>query len=100
ATWRRHTGRALTTGNAGIGIYGAPGGDARLREAIGRHIALSRGVVAGPDSVIVTSGAQQAIDLAARVLAGPGDHVALEDPGYEPARRLFQSLCLRVTGVP
>lgn len=100
ATWRRHTSRALTTGHVGTGIYGDPAGDPRLREAIARHIALSRGVVADSGSVIVTSGTQQAIDLVARVLAGPGDRVAVEDPGYEPARRLFQSLRLRVTGVP
>ena len=99
ATWRRHTSRALTAGEASIGVYAEPEGDPRLREAIGRHVALSRGVVAGPGSVIVTNGTQQAIDLVARVLAAPGDHVAVEDPGYEPVRRLFQSLGLRVTGV-
>ncbi|MDR2984007.1 MAG: PLP-dependent aminotransferase family protein [Nocardiopsaceae bacterium] len=100
ATWRRHTQRVLTVGHLGKGIYGEPAGDERLREAISRHIALSRGVVTDPGSVIVTSGAQQAIDLVARVLAGPGDQVAVEDPGYEPARWLFQSLRLRIAGVP
>jgi GntR family transcriptional regulator/MocR family aminotransferase len=84
----------------GHGVYGHPAGDGRLRQAISRHIALSRGVAADPDGVIVTSGTQQAVDLIARVLTGPGDHVAVEDPGYEPVRRLFQSLRLRVTGVP
>ena len=100
ATWRRHTHRALTAGHVGQGVYGHPAGDGRLRQAISRHIALSRGVAADPDSVIVTSGTQQAVDLIARVLTGPGDHVAVEDPGYEPVRRLFQSLRVRVTGVP
>jgi GntR family transcriptional regulator/MocR family aminotransferase len=99
ATWRRHASRALTSAHV-TGVYGEPGGDPGLREAIGRHVALSRGVVASPASVIVTSGTQQAVDLIIRVLAGPGDHVAVEDPGYEPVRRLFQSLRLRVTGVP
>jgi GntR family transcriptional regulator/MocR family aminotransferase len=100
ATWRRHTSRALTAGHVGGGVYGHPAGDGRLRQAISRHIALSRGVAADPGSVIVTSGTQQAVDLVARVLTGPGDRVAVEDPGYEPVRRLFQSLRLRVTGVP
>jgi GntR family transcriptional regulator / MocR family aminotransferase len=100
ATWRRHTHRALTAGHVGHGVYGHPAGDGRLRQAISHHIALSRGVAADPDSVIVTSGTQQAIDLIARGLTGPGDHVAVEDPGYEPVRRLFQSLRVRATGVP
>jgi GntR family transcriptional regulator/MocR family aminotransferase len=49
--------------------------------------------------VIVTSGAQQAFDLAARVLIAPGDVVAVEDPGYPPVRSLFESLGATVLGV-
>jgi GntR family transcriptional regulator/MocR family aminotransferase len=30
----------------------------------------------------------------------PGERVAVEDPGYAPSRRLFESLGLDVTGVP
>jgi GntR family transcriptional regulator/MocR family aminotransferase len=57
-------------------------------------------VWADADDVVVTNGTQQAIDLVARVLAAPGDRVAVEDPGYGPPRRLLKSLGLRVCGVP
>ena len=50
--------------------------------------------------MIVTQGAQQALDLIGRVLIDPGDRVAVEEPGYPPARRLFRSLGARVVGVP
>jgi GntR family transcriptional regulator/MocR family aminotransferase len=30
----------------------------------------------------------------------PGDLIAVEDPGYMPARSLFKSLGLRVQGIP
>jgi GntR family transcriptional regulator/MocR family aminotransferase len=50
--------------------------------------------------VIVTQGAQQALDLIGRVLIDPGDRVAVEEPGYPPARRLFRSLGARVVCVP
>jgi len=50
--------------------------------------------------VVITCGTQHAIDLVARVLIEPGDCVAVEDPGYVPAARLFQALGAKVTGVP
>jgi GntR family transcriptional regulator/MocR family aminotransferase len=48
----------------------------------------------------VTNGTQHALDLIARVLVRPGEVVAVEEPGYPPARRLFASLSARVVGVP
>jgi GntR family transcriptional regulator/MocR family aminotransferase len=50
--------------------------------------------------VIVTQGAQQALDLIGRVVLDPGDTVAVEEPGYPPARSLFRTLGARVVGVP
>jgi hypothetical protein len=67
-------------------------GQFHLRAAIGRHIGISRGVVASPDDIVITSGTQQALDVLARVLLAPGDRIAVEDPGYLPPTRLFQSL--------
>jgi GntR family transcriptional regulator/MocR family aminotransferase len=50
--------------------------------------------------VVVTGGAQQALDLIGRVLIEPGTCVAVEEPGYPPARAVFASLGARVVGVP
>jgi GntR family transcriptional regulator/MocR family aminotransferase len=50
--------------------------------------------------VIVTSGTQQAIDLVIRVLVGPGDVVAVEDPGYAPVRRLCTVAGAKFAPVP
>ena len=61
-----------------------------LREAVTRHIAQTRAVVCGVDDIVVTSGAQQAFDLLARILITPGKTiVAIEDPGYPPMRVAF-----------
>jgi GntR family transcriptional regulator / MocR family aminotransferase len=71
-----------------------------LRAAITRHIALTRAVVCEPDDVLVTSGAQQAFDLLARVLVTPNDTVvAIEDPGYPPMRVAFSAAGARVVPV-
>ncbi|MDW8123424.1 MAG: PLP-dependent aminotransferase family protein [Geminicoccaceae bacterium] len=53
-----------------------------LREALAAHLGAARAVRCSADQVLVVSGAQQALDLAARVLLDPGDRVWIEDPGY------------------
>jgi GntR family transcriptional regulator/MocR family aminotransferase len=97
--WRRLMSREFRPG-AGSLAYGDPAGHAGLREAIVQHIGISRGINADAADVIITNGTQQAIDLIARVLVGPGDRVAVEDPGYGPPRRLLTSLGLAIAGVP
>ena len=99
-TWRRLVGRELRAGALGTGDYGDPAGLPALRAAIARHFGVSRGLRASPDDVVVTCGAQQAIDLVGRVLIEPGTTVAVEDPGYPPARHAFASAGARVVGVP
>ncbi|GAA0518452.1 GntR family transcriptional regulator [Paractinoplanes deccanensis] len=83
-----------------LGTYAEPSGHPALRAAIARHLGMARGIPAGAGDVVVTNGTQHALDLIGRVLITPGDVVAVEDPGYPPARRLFASLGARVVGVP
>jgi GntR family transcriptional regulator / MocR family aminotransferase len=97
--WRRLMARQLRSEATGATVYDNPAGNRRLREAIARHIGVSRGVDTSADDVIVTNGTQQALDVIARVLLSPGDHVAVEDPGYAPARWAFEVLGARVRGV-
>jgi GntR family transcriptional regulator / MocR family aminotransferase len=98
AAWRRRLAAAVTPGRSLL--YGDPAGDARLRRAVAAWVARSRSVVASKETVIVTCGAQHAIDLVARILLEPGDQVAVEDPGYAPVARLFEAQGAEVTGVP
>jgi GntR family transcriptional regulator/MocR family aminotransferase len=62
-----------------------------LRQAIASYLARSRAVRCSPEQVFIVNGAQQALDLIARVLLDKGDRVALEEPGYPGARLLFQA---------
>ena len=100
AAWRRQVARQLRDPSAEDTLYGDPAGHTGLRAEIARHIGLSRSVRVTAEQVLVTSGTQQALDLVARVLLAPGDRVAVEEPGYAPARELFASHGARVTGVP
>jgi GntR family transcriptional regulator/MocR family aminotransferase len=98
--WRRLVSGELKRRDRLVGIYADPAGDADLREAVARHIGVSRGIDASADDIIITSGTQQALDLLAKVLVEPGETVALEDPCYTPARWLFRSHGIRTAGVP
>jgi GntR family transcriptional regulator/MocR family aminotransferase len=98
--WRRLINHEMRLTANSPGSYAEPSGHPALREAIARHVGYSRSVHAGPDDVIVTNGAQQALDLIGRVLITAGAVVAVEEPGYPPAHDLFASLGARVVGVP
>ncbi|WP_249674155.1 PLP-dependent aminotransferase family protein [Pseudomonas abieticivorans] len=98
--WRRCTLHALRQSSRSRGLYSAPEGVADLREGIARHVGFSRGVRCSGEDVLVTNGAQQALDLVSRVLIEPGCRVAMEDPGYPPARLLFMAQGAEVIGVP
>lgn len=100
ATWRRLVAGELRASAIRQAGYGDPAGHPGLRAAIARYIGVSRSVHARAEDVLVTHGAQQAIDLITRVLIQPGDRVAVEEPGYPPARLLFHGARARVTGVP
>ncbi|GAA4602018.1 PLP-dependent aminotransferase family protein [Actinoallomurus liliacearum] len=100
AAWRRLLTAELRSSALRVAGYGDPAGHPALRAAIARYVGVSRSVRADAEDVLITQGAQQALDLLARVLIAPGDHVAVEEPGYPPARRLFSALGARVIGVP
>jgi GntR family transcriptional regulator/MocR family aminotransferase len=85
--WRRLYGRALRAMAKSPPRAENPQGRERLRVAISRHVSFTRAVACGPEDIVVTSGAQQAFDLLARVLVMPErTQVAVENPGYPPAR--------------
>ncbi|HWM06678.1 MAG TPA: PLP-dependent aminotransferase family protein [Actinophytocola sp.] len=100
AAWRRLVARELREVGVLASGYVDPAGHPGLRAAIARHIGLSRSVRADAADVVITHGAQQALDLVGRLLVEPGACVAVEEPGYPPVRRLLTSLGARVVGVP
>jgi GntR family transcriptional regulator/MocR family aminotransferase len=102
--FRRLTARQLRSFERTPASYRSPQGNQgnhRLREAIARHIAVTRAVACDPTDILITAGAQQAFDILARALVvRPGSVVAVEDPGYPPMRVAFAAAGARVTPVP
>jgi len=94
--WRRTLLRcARKTPVSGLD-YGPSAGSPALREAICVHLRRSRAVVCEPSQVIITSGSHQALDIICRVLIGPGDSVALENPSYEGIAEVLRASRARV----
>lgn len=92
--WRDVLGTLPPTG------YGPVAGDPDLRAAIAGYLGRARGIACGPEDVIVTAGAAQALDLIARATLAPGDAVGMEEPGYPEARDLFRARRARIVPVP
>jgi GntR family transcriptional regulator/MocR family aminotransferase len=87
--WRGIVTRRMRAGSLEAMAYARPEGHAPLRQALAAYLRRARGVVWNPAQIIIVNGSQQALDLTARVLLDPGDHVVIEDPQYQGARRVF-----------
>lgn len=61
---------------------------------------LARGISVDPDEILITAGAYQAMDLAARVLLGPESVVAVEAPTYMEALEVFRNYTSHIVGYP
>ena len=68
--------------------YGGGQGSTGLRERLVMLMA-EEGVVADAEDVVVTTGAQQALDLLGKLFIDPGDVVAVEAPAYVGALTAF-----------
>jgi GntR family transcriptional regulator/MocR family aminotransferase len=98
--WTRIAARRLRRATRALLGSGDVRGYLPLREAITAYLGASRGVRCVADQVVIVSGAQQALDLLARLLVRPGDPVWLEDPGYLGATAAFRNAGARIVPVP
>ncbi len=91
---------ALADGQAGRALqYSTTEGHAPLREALATRM-IARGLPTEPEDVLVTTGSQQALGLAAAALLDPGDVVLVEDPSYLAALQSFALAGARLVPVP
>jgi GntR family transcriptional regulator / MocR family aminotransferase len=79
--------------------YGNPAGDATLRAEVAQRLCGTRGVARSAEQIVITNGAQQALDICARLLLRTGDQALVEDPGYEAARAVFRAAGAVITPV-
>jgi len=78
--------------------YG-PWGRLDLRRAVAELLGAS-GLPSSPDQVVITTGAQQALSLAASCWVRPGDRVVLDDPTYPGALATLTAAGAELVGLP
>ncbi len=100
AEWSRLVGRISRNASSGdLAMTGEAFGLVTLRHAIADCLVRFRGLSIKPEQVIVVQGLNQGLDLVARLHLNPGAVVAMEDPGYPLAPRIFRANSGRVVPV-
>lgn len=82
--WAKTVSRVCRTDPQRMLIGETGPGNIDLRRAVADHVAEWRGIEAGLHQIVITAGAGDALEQCFRALAGRGDPVGLEDPGYPP----------------
>ncbi len=80
--------------------YSVTEGYTPLREYLAAYMRDKHSVDTAGDNIIITSGAQQVMDLAAKSLLNEGDVVICENPSFIGTLNTFRSYNARLVGVP
>ncbi|MFD2444650.1 PLP-dependent aminotransferase family protein [Bacillus sp. CGMCC 1.16607] len=94
--------REITSTRSFIGRlgYDHPQGNAILRNTITKHVKEFRNIETNSSSILITSGAQQALHLVVQCLLKPGDAVVIEDPSYHYNLPIFKSAGIKTYFLP
>lgn len=99
ATWKKITRNILVDAKSQMFALGEPQGDVELRTTVCRYLHGSRGVNCEPEQIIVGAGNDFLLLLLEKIL-GRHIHVAMENPTYVRAYKIFRSFAYPVSLVP
>jgi DNA-binding transcriptional MocR family regulator len=95
---KRHLGFLGRDYSQGTDAYGSALGFPALRAEIARRLATQH-VKASEEEILLTFGANHALDLIVRAFLSPGDVVLVDEPGYYPLFAKLKLAQVRVLGV-
>ncbi|ETW99913.1 MAG: hypothetical protein ETSY2_40065 [Candidatus Entotheonella gemina] len=100
--FQRAAAHAWATTRAATLQYGAEQGFGPLLNALAAFLSQQPAyrMTVAPESLFLTGGASQAIDLACTLFAREGDTILVEEPTYYLVSKIFTDHHLRVIGVP
>ncbi len=80
--------------------YSVTEGYPKLREYVKGYMKQNHNIGRDFDDVLITSGAQQIMELSTKVLCNEGDVIICEDPSFIGSLNSFRSLGAKLCGVP
>jgi len=98
--WSRLVARRWRQPKKEMLMYGDRMGFEPCREAIAEYVTTVRGVRCDASQVMIVNGSQQGLQITARTLLDPGDHVWIEEPAYPGAVQAFHSVTGNQIPVP
>jgi GntR family transcriptional regulator/MocR family aminotransferase len=87
--WAKLVARHSRASTNSLMAYGGAMGHLPLREAIAEYLGAARGVRCDASQIMITTGSQQGLQLAAQILLDSKSSVWIEEPGYPSARQAF-----------
>lgn len=99
--WRKHLNDALSRiESRDFAVYPELQGESELRQALAAYLRSARGVVCDPSQVVVTSGHNYSLDIIARLMPHDRYLLAMENPGCESGRVVFENNHYQIIPVP
>ena len=98
-SFRKCMNKVLIKEGVGLLQYGCPAGYGPLRKFIADRM-RQHSVSISADEILITTGAQNAIELLMKLLTEPGDGVVMESPTYTRAIDVFRFSRVRMLEVP
>lgn len=80
--------------------YGDKQGESGLRRALGEYLRQARAVNCTAEQIVMTAGTQMTIRLLCHLIGQGENSIAMEEPGYQGVRHIFQELGFEVIPIP
>ncbi|MFE8697696.1 PLP-dependent aminotransferase family protein [Cytobacillus sp. FJAT-53684] len=98
--WKKCLSDAVVQENDWLFQYSEKQGELTLRQEISNYLLQSRGVRSTPEQILITGGTQTSIVMICRLLALQENTVAMEEPGYNGVRSVFEDQGCHIEPVP
>ncbi|WP_326942964.1 PLP-dependent aminotransferase family protein, partial [Aneurinibacillus migulanus] len=98
--WRTLSNEIFRTKQTEVLQYGEQQGELELRREIAHYLYQSRGVSCSAEQIIIGAGIQQLLILLSQLIGIDGQAIAMENPGYDGARAIFNNHRFQVQPIP